>query len=114
MPASSSSKKPRANKAPHRPRAARDRVHFRIDARIKERAQNAATLLGQDFSTFAESALDEKAREIIEREEKIVLSERDFALFSEAIANPQPVGARLREAAEKYNAIRRDHPELNW
>lgn len=97
-----------------RPRAERDRLNFRIDARIKQRAEDAALLLGQDLSTFAEAALNEKAQAVIEREERIVLSERDFALFVDAIENPKPVGARLKAAAQDYETVRREQPELNW
>lgn len=106
--------KPRVAAAVRRPRAERDRLNFRIDARIKQRAEDAALLLGQDLSTFAEAALNEKAQAVIEREERIVLSERDFALFVDAIENPQPVGARLKAAAQNYKTVRREQPELNW
>lgn len=100
--------------APRRPRAERDRLNFRVDARIKARAEEAALLLGQDLSTFAESALDEKAQAVIAREEKLVLSERDFALFLEAIDNPKPASDRLKDAAQKFKTTQRAHPELNW
>lgn len=102
------------NSIPRRPRAERDRVHFRVDARIKQRAEEAALILGQDLSTFAESALDEKAQAVIAREEKLVLSERDFARFVEAIENPIPPNQRLRDAAEEWKQTRRQNPELNW
>ena len=95
-----------------RPRAQRDRINFRVDARIKARAQEAARLLGQDLSTFAESALAEKAQVVIEREERIVLSERDFTLFVSAIENPAPLSSRLKDAAQDYKESRREHPEL--
>lgn len=100
--------------APRRARAERDRLHFRVDARIKARAEEAALLLGQDLSTFAESALDEKAQAVIAREEKLVLSKRDFALFLDAIDNPKPVNARLRDAAQKFKTQSRENPERNW
>lgn len=97
-----------------RPRAERDRLNFRIDARIKQRAEDAAQLLGQDLSTFAETAINEKAQAVIEREARIVMSERDFARFMDALDNPEPPNDRLKAAAEKYKAVRRQHPELNW
>ena len=100
--------------APRRVRAERDRLHFRVDARIKARAEEAALLLGQDLSTFAESALDEKAQAVIAREEKLVLSKRDFALFLDAIDNPKPANSRLQDAAQGFKTVRRENPELNW
>lgn len=102
------------NPIPRRPRAERDRVHFRVDARIKQRAEEAALILGQDLSTFAESALDEKAQAVIAREEKLVLSERDFARFVEAIENSAPPNQKLIDAAKAFNVTRQQNPELNW
>ena len=49
---------------PRRPRAPRERLNFRIDPRIKQRAEDAAQYLGQDLSTFAESALDLRQRRV--------------------------------------------------
>ncbi len=102
------------NSTPRRPRAERDRLHFRIDARIKQRAEEAARILGQDLSTFAEIALDEKAQAVVAREETLVLSERAFARFVEAIENPAPPNQQLRDAAASFKATRRQQPELNW
>ena len=92
----------------------RDRLSCRIDPKIKQRAEEAATLLGQDLTAFTETALNEKAQAVIEREERIVLSERDFVRFVEALDNPKPVSAKLKEAAAQYKAIQRQHPERNW
>ena len=108
---SDSPTKRRQPKAPRRPAGERERLNFRLDPRIKQRAEDAAALLGQDLSTFAESALDEKALAVIAREERLALSERDFARFVESLSAPRPAGARLKDAAEKYKAQSRQHPE---
>lgn len=100
-------------KAPRRAAGERERLNFRLDPRIKRRAEDAAALLGQDLSTFAESALDEKAQAVIEREERLALSERDFARFVESLSAPKPAGARLKAAAEEYKAQSRRHPEAS-
>ena len=105
--------RPRSAGAPRRPSAERERLNFRLDPRIKQRAEDAAALLGQDLSTFAESALDEKAQAVIEREERLVLSERDFERFVDSLSNPKPAGARLKAAAEEYKTQSRRHPEAN-
>ena len=105
---------PRVAASGRRPRADRDRLSCRIDARIKARAEDAARLLGQDLSAFTEIALNEKAEAVIERQERIILSERDYAIFVEAIENPKPISARLKAAAQEYKKVRAEHPELNW
>ena len=90
------------------------RLNCRINPAIKQRAEEAAQLLGQSITAFTEAALDEKAQTILEREERIVLSERDFARVVESINNPKPPGAALKKAAEKFKAISQQHPEANW
>jgi uncharacterized protein (DUF1778 family) len=107
-------KRPRPQRSARRAPADRDRLNCRIDTRIKQRAEDAASLLGQNLSTFTESALNEKASQVLEREEAIMLSDRDFTRFLAAIEDPKPVGARLKAAAEEYKTISRQHPELNW
>lgn len=94
--------------------AGRDRLSCRIDPRIKQRAEQAAALLGQDLTTFTQSALDEKARAVIEHNERLVMSEADFEKFVASISNPKPVGEKLRAAAEQYKAISQQNPEANW
>ncbi len=95
-------------------RVQRARLECRISTTVKQKAEEAATLLGQDLTAFTESALNEKAEAVIKREEKLIMSKRDFAIFVEAIENPKPVGARLKAAAEEYKTVRRNQPELNW
>ena len=94
-------------------RTVRDRLNCRIDHRIKERAEAAAILLGQDLTAFTETALDEKAQEVLEREERIVLSERDFARFVESINNPQPPTQALIEARRAYRQLQTEFPDNN-
>jgi uncharacterized protein (DUF1778 family) len=92
----------------------RSRLECRISSTIKQRAEQAATLLGQDLTTFTEAALNEKAQAVIEREERLVLSERDFKRFVAALESSQPPVEKLKAAAEKYKATSRQHPEANW
>lgn len=94
-------------------RVVRDRLNCRIDGRIKERAEAAAILLGQDLTSFTETALNEKAQEVLEREERIVLSERDFARFVESISGPQPPTQALIEARRAYRQLQKELPENN-
>lgn len=109
-------KKSKAQSATSRPakaRTVRDRLNCRIDGRIKERAEAAAILLGQDLTAFTETALDEKAQEVLEREERIVLSESDFARFVESINNPQPPTQALIEARRAYRQLQTEFPDNN-
>ena len=91
-----------------------ERLSCRIHAHIKERAERAAQALGQNITTFTETALAEKADAVLQREEEILLSERDFTLFMQLIQNaPAPTDA-LRRAAQDYKRFRAGHPDSNW
>ena len=81
------------------------RLNCRVDARIKQRAEEAARLLGQSITDFTEAALAEKAQAVFERAGRIELSERDFDRFVEAINRPAAPTPALQEAAEEYRRV---------
>ncbi len=93
--------------------AVRDRLNCRIDKRIKARAEEAATLLGQNLTAFTETALNEKSQEVLENEERIVLSERDFKRFVEIINNPAPPTPALVAARRAYRQLQAEFPDHN-
>lgn len=80
------------------------RLNCRIDSVIKKRAEAAAALLGQSITAFTETALSEKAREVLEQHEKIALSQRDFQLFVNAINKPAKPTPALVKAMRHYEA----------
>jgi uncharacterized protein (DUF1778 family) len=87
------------------------RLSCRVNVRIKQQAEEAASLLGQSITDFTESALAEKSQAVLERHEKIVLSERDFARFVSLIEHPQLPTLELREAMTEYQRLQVAHPE---
>jgi len=78
------------------------RLSCRISVRIKHQAEEAAALLGQSIAAFTESALAEKAQAVLERHERIILSDRDFARFVAYIDNPEPPTEALKAAMADY------------
>lgn len=104
-----------ANVATSRRRAVhRDRLSCRIDTQIKQRAEEAATLLGQDLTAFTESALNEKAQAVIQQEQKLLLSDQDFEKFVAALNNPPAPTPALVAARHNLRQLREAHPEGNW
>lgn len=104
-----------SNVATSRRRAVhRDRLSCRIDTQIKQRAEEAATLLGQDLTAFTESALNEKAQAVIQQEEKLLLSDQDFEKFVAALNNPPAPTPALVAARRTLHQLREAHPEGNW
>jgi len=89
------------------------RLSCRVSARIKQRAEEAAMLLGQSITNFTEAALEEKAQAVLERHERVVLSERDFDRFAALIEMPSPPTLELREALTEYRRLKEAHPEAN-
>jgi uncharacterized protein (DUF1778 family) len=78
------------------------RLSCRVSARIKHQAEEAAALLGQSITDFTESALADKAASVIERHERITLSDRDFARFVAAIEEPESPTEALKAAVSAY------------
>jgi uncharacterized protein (DUF1778 family) len=78
------------------------RINCRVSARIKHQAEEAAALLGQSITDFTESALADKAQAVLERHERITLSDRDFALFVAMIENPDEPTEELKSAIADY------------
>ena len=89
------------------------RLSCRVSARIKKRAEDAASLLGQSITDFTEAALEEKAQAVLERHERITLSERDFAQFTALLESPKPPTPELRDAMADYQRLKAAHPDAN-
>jgi len=90
------------------------RINCRVRADIKRQAEQAADLLGQSITDFTESALAEKAQGVFERQERILLSERDFARFVALLDNPQPPTPQLADAMRDYEQNKAQNPGGNW
>ena len=45
--------------------------------------------------------------------ERLVLSERDYAILLDGIENPKPPSAALRRAMRDYEALRKAYPDNN-
>ena len=90
------------------------RLNCRVNARIKQRAEEAASLLGQSITDFTELAIAEKANEVLSQHDRITLSKRDFARFVELIEKPAAPTEKLRSAAEEYKRLKAENPEGSW
>ena len=90
------------------------RLSCRVNPRIKQRAEEAAALLGQSMTDFTEAALKEKAEAVLEQVHKIQLSERDFERFVAAVTDPKPPTKELVAAMEEYERRRAQEPDGNW
>src|SRR5271165_1712478 len=87
------------------------RLSCRVSARIKNRAEEAAAVLGQSITDFTEAALADKAQAVLDQNERILLSERDFARFVASLESPEPPTEKLRKAMADYQQLKAEHPE---
>ncbi len=88
-----------------------DRINVRISPRIKQQAESAARALGQSITAFTETALAEKAQSVLAEQERIVLSEAQFARFVEILEDPAPPTPKLVRAMQEYQATKEQHPD---
>ena len=85
------------------------RLNFRLALDIKERVARAAALTGQDLTEFAVAALNEKAGEVIERHDQLLLGSKDYEFFLDILSSKKvsKSSGRSLEAAEKYRRGKR-------
>ena len=83
------------------------RVDFRTTPEIKSLIEQAAAIYGTTVSEYIKATVVEKSREIIERNETRILSDRDRDVFLALLDSPAaPNQALLAAAAEFKNAIK--------
>jgi len=82
-----------------------ERLSVRIDKDRKETIRKAANILGSGMSDFVVQTAIQKAMDIIEQHNKIVISENDFKAFSEAIQNPGEPNEALKEAKQRHDEL---------
>jgi uncharacterized protein (DUF1778 family) len=80
------------------------RINFRLASEIKERVARAATIIGQDLTEFAIATLNQRAVEIIEKHDSMILESDDYRIFLNSLEGsemPEP-SIKSQEIAEKY------------
>ncbi|HXU35301.1 MAG TPA: DUF1778 domain-containing protein [Blastocatellia bacterium] len=80
----------------------KDRMHFRLDPKIKARVARAAAITGQGLTDFAVSTLSEKADEILARHDTILLTSDEYKFFLKALDDDRKPSKRSRDAAKRY------------
>jgi uncharacterized protein (DUF1778 family) len=85
----------------------KDRMHFRLDPEIKARVARAAAISGQELTDFAVSTLSERADEILERHDSLLISSEDYEFFLNSLEDRRKPSNRSRAAAGRYRRGRR-------
>lgn len=85
------------------PNSAKDsRIDLRVTAEQKALLEQAASLSGVSLSAYTLLHLLPQAQQDLERQERLMLSNRDRNLFLSALANPPRLQGKLKSAIANY------------
>ncbi len=96
--------------------AKQDRIGARVPHEVYETLCRAAELTGATVNQFLVQSALKEAQAVIEREELIRLSPRDWNWLLELMENPPQPNATLQAAIERYQEARGDDAgtSFNW
>ena len=82
--------------------AKNSRIDLRVTAEQKTLLEQAASLSGVSLSAYTLLHLIPQAQQDLERQERLMLSNRDRDLFLSTIANPPKLTGKLKTAIAQY------------
>jgi uncharacterized protein (DUF1778 family) len=88
--------------------AKQDRIGARVPREVYETLCRAAELTGATVNQFLVQSALKEAQAVIEREEIIRFSARDWNWLLDLIENPPKPNARLKAAIKRHQKARRD------
>ncbi len=96
--------------------AKRDRIGARVNHEVYATLSRAAELTGATVNQFLVQSALKEAQSVIEREEGIRLSARDWNWLLDLMENPPKPNAKLKAAIRRYQKARRDDAgtSFNW
>jgi uncharacterized protein (DUF1778 family) len=83
-----------------------DRIGARVSHDVYETLCRAAELTGATVNQFLVQAALKEAQAVIERDEVIRLSPRDWSWMLDLMDNPRSPNAKLQAALDRYNSTR--------
>jgi uncharacterized protein (DUF1778 family) len=83
------------------------RFDLTMDSDEKEMVSRAATLLGTTMASFVRTAAKEKARDLLDNESRITMSNKDFQEFNAALNGAFAPNAALQNALDLARKIKR-------
>ena len=93
-----------------------DRIGARVPHEVYETLCKAAELSGATVNQFLVQSALKEAQAVIEREQLIRLSVRDWNWMLDLLENPSKPNARLKAALKRYQKAKRDDADsvFNW
>lgn len=94
--------------------AKQDRIGARVPHEVYETLCRAAELTGATVNQFLVQAALKEAQSVIEREEVLRLSPRDWNWLLELTETPPKPNARLKAALKRYTKAQRDDADTGF
>ena len=96
--------------------AKQDRIGARVPRDVYETLCRAARLTGATVNQFLVQSALKEAHAVIEREDIIRLSARDWNWLLDLLENPPKPNAKLKAAIKRYQKAKRDNADssFNW
>ena len=93
-----------------------DRIGARVPHEVYETLCRAAELTGSTVNQFLVQSALKEAQAVIEREEVIRLSPRDWSWLLDLIENPPVPNVKLKAAMTRYQKSKQDDADtsFNW
>lgn len=92
----------------HKTVTQQSRLNVRLSPEVKARVARAAGIVGQDLTEFAVATLNQRADEILEKHDTILLADEDYRFFLDALdGSTAAPSERSRAVAERYARGRR-------
>jgi uncharacterized protein (DUF1778 family) len=82
------------------------RLDLTMKPEDKELLASAAALSGTTMANFVRMAARDRARQVVEQESRIVLSEQDFVRFAEALQGKFAPNAALKRAMLRASKVK--------
>jgi uncharacterized protein (DUF1778 family) len=79
-----------------------ERMHLRLDSKVKSRIGRAAAITGQSLTDFSVSALVAKADQILECDDTLLLTSDEYSFFLNALDDDRKPSKRSCVAARRY------------
>ena len=83
-------------------RSKSERFNFRVSAEQKTLIEHAAMYSGASVTSFAMNALLEKARDVVQQHEVVMLSMRDARRFMEIMESDYTPSEEAKKEAKRY------------
>jgi uncharacterized protein (DUF1778 family) len=83
------------------------RFDLKMDAADKDIVSRAASLMGTTMAGFVRAAAKEKAQALLDRESRVTLSQRDFAVFTLALNSAFTPNSALQGALAVAAKVKR-------